>query len=77
SCYTDAETYSGCPGTATGLEIGASNGQVSVVPAAATYVVTAHSKSGNKFIITKKADGTTGRTCTATGEAGCPSTGSW
>ncbi len=71
SCYTDAETYDGCPGTATGLKIGAAKGEVSVAPAATTYVVTAYSKSDNKFIITKNADGTTTRTCTAAGTAGC------
>jgi type IV pilus assembly protein PilA len=71
SCYTDKESYSACPGTATGLKIGAANGEVSVAPAATTYVVTAHSKSDNKFVITKNADGTTTRTCTKAGEAGC------
>ncbi len=79
SCYTDSETYTGCPGTATGLEIGTANGEVNPVPTTAgdAYVVTAYSKSGNDFIITKNTDGTTDRTCTAGGEAGCPTGGSW
>jgi type IV pilus assembly protein PilA len=77
SCYTDAETYTGCPGTATGLEFGVGKGKVTVAPEAATYVVTAHSKSDNKFIITKNENGTTTRTCTEGGEAGCPTGGSW
>ena len=77
SCYTDAETYSGCPGTATGLSIGTTAGKVNAVPTSTTYVVTAYSKSSNNFLITKNADGTTERTCTASGSAGCPSSGSW
>ena len=77
SCYTDAETYGGCPGTDTGLEIGTTNGKVNVVPTATTYVVTAYSKSDNRFIITKNADGTTDRTCTTQAKAGCPTGGEW
>jgi len=79
SCYTDAETYTGCPGSETGLNIGTANGQVNaaVGTGGTTYVVTAYSKSGNDFIITKDVDGTTARSCTAVGEAGCPTGGVW
>jgi type IV pilus assembly protein PilA len=77
SCFTDQNTYSGCPGTATGLTIGTAGGQVNVAGQTATgYVVTAYSKSGNTFIITHKDDGTVARTCTGSG-GGCPSSGSW
>jgi type IV pilus assembly protein PilA len=74
SCYTDANTYVGCPGSGTGLPS-------SVVVSGQTdkeYVVTATSKSNNTFVITKNADGTTSRSCTVVGgnTGGCNG-GSW
>src|SRR2546430_2811000 len=73
SCFTDNDTYVGCPGAATGLSVGAAAGQVEVGTVTASgYVVTAHSKSGNDFLITK--DPTTGvsaRSCTTAGTGGC------
>ena len=78
SCYTDANTYTGCPGSATGLAVGTGQGQVAVTitGGGASYSVDAHSKSDNHFLIAKAADGTISRTCTGSG-GGCPSTGSW
>jgi type IV pilus assembly protein PilA len=74
SCYTDANTYVGCPGSGTGLP-------TSVVVTGQTtnaYLVTATSKSGNTFKITKNSDGTTDRSCTVSGgnNGGCNG-GSW
>ena len=74
SCYTDANTYVGCPGSGTGLPS-------SVVVSGQTtnaYVVTATSKSGNTFTITHNSDGTTDRTCAVVGgnSGGCNGT-SW
>ena len=74
SCYTDANTYVGCPGSGTGLPS-------SVVVSGQTtnaYVVTATSKSGNTFTITHNSDGTTDRSCTVVGgnSGGCNGT-SW
>jgi type IV pilus assembly protein PilA len=40
------------------------------------YTVDVDSKTGNTFIITEAA-GVATRTCTTTGKAGCPSSGSW
>ncbi|HEY1597811.1 MAG TPA: prepilin-type N-terminal cleavage/methylation domain-containing protein [Thermoleophilaceae bacterium] len=76
SCYTDANTYSNCPGSNTGLDVGTSQGQVNVVPTQAGdgYTVTGYSKSGNTFLITKAANGNTTRTCTGSG-GGCPTSG--
>jgi type IV pilus assembly protein PilA len=74
SCYTDANTYVGCPGSGTGMSIGSGAGQVAVSGQSAdAYVVTATSKSGNTFVITKNSDGTTARSCTVTGgnSGGC------
>jgi type IV pilus assembly protein PilA len=72
SCYTDTQTYAGCGAavTAAGITDTVISGDT-----ATGYVVTATSKSANTFIITKKADGTTERTCTGTG-GGCNG-GSW
>jgi type IV pilus assembly protein PilA len=80
SCYTDANTYTGCPGSNTGLDLGTGAGQVQATPNAAGdgYSVVASSKSGNKFTIAKASDGTTTRTCSVTGgnAGGCNGT-SW
>ncbi|HEX4759911.1 MAG TPA: type II secretion system protein [Thermoleophilaceae bacterium] len=79
SCYTDGNTYVGCPSSATGMDIGSGPGQVAVSgQSASAYVVTGTSKSGNTFVITKASDGTTSRSCTVTGSnnGGCTG-GSW
>jgi type IV pilus assembly protein PilA len=75
SCFTDNNTYTGCPGSNTGLPS-------TVVPTPTTtntagdgYKVVATSKSGNTFTITKAADGTTSRTCSGSG-GGCTG-GTW
>ena len=72
SFYTEGNTYVGFTTAGTGLTVTPSN------LAANTYTVTATSKSGNDFIITKNADGTSTRSCTTTGttKGGCQGT-SW
>ena len=83
SCYTEGNTYTGCPGSSTGLNLAATpgspaSGEVDAVIAAdgKTYVVTAVSESGNEFLITKNADGTTTRSCTyGADKGGC--TAAW
>ena len=68
SCYTDSNTYTGCPGTNTGL---GSNVHVTITGTGGTgYQVIADSKSGAHFTITKAADGTTTRACDGSG-GGC------
>src|SRR4051794_39635312 len=88
SCFTDAQTYTGCDSTNTQLTQAASGlnlvtgstpagGQVTIVPNATTgYTIAAGSKSGNVFTITKT-NGTIARTCTTTGSGACPSAGTW
>jgi type IV pilus assembly protein PilA len=79
SCFTDANTYVGCPGSVTGLSIGSGPGQVAVSGQTVdSYVVTATSKSNNTFVITKASNGLTTRTCSVVGgnSGGC-SGGSW
>ena len=75
SCYTDAETYVGCGAKlpAAGLPTGKVE-SVTTDETAKTYTVTATSKSGNTFSITK-ANGITTRTCTGS-DGGCNG-GSW
>jgi type IV pilus assembly protein PilA len=59
SCYADTQTYVGCDLTNSGLTVGTTAGTVGIgTPTASTYTVTATSKSGKVFTITK--DGTTG-----------------
>src|SRR2546423_10962254 len=54
SCYTDANTYVGCPSSTTGLP-----NTVAVTGQSATaYVVTATSTSAHTFTITHSHDGT-------------------
>ena len=84
SCFAQKQTYTDCVTSAalnpTGLEIGTGPGQVEAADAdgGQTYVITAHSKSGNTFTITKSTDGTSERTCdgTAASNGGCNGT-SW
>jgi type IV pilus assembly protein PilA len=88
SCYTDNNTYTGgttsgtststCLSTNTGLSIGTGNGKVDVTAANDTsYTVVATSNASDKFTITKNTSGVVGRTCSPTGNGGCPSSGNW
>jgi type IV pilus assembly protein PilA len=82
SCYSDAQTYSNCTtATAlgnTGLTLGTNAGSVAVTGAGTdTYTITASSKSGNSFVITKQTDGTVSRTCSSGGSGSCLSSGTW
>jgi type IV pilus assembly protein PilA len=68
SCFTDAETYTGCTLSGSGLPVGGSQGQVDVGSQSDSgYVVTAKSKSGCDFIVTRSGTGVTrshnGGTC--------------
>jgi type IV pilus assembly protein PilA len=74
SYYTEGDTYVGFSTTGTGL-----GGNVTVPTLNANdFVVTATSKSGNSFTITKQADGTYARSCSSAGttRGGCNGT-SW
>jgi hypothetical protein len=77
TCYTDNDTYVGCPGTGNG---GLDSNVAVSAQSVNGYVVTATSKSTNTFIITKNTTtGVLGRTCTDTGstKGGCPAAHSW
>ena len=91
SCFADEQTYANCGPTnanmtkaATGLDTTdtvptgvAQAGKVSLTAlGASAYTITAQSKSGNRFVISKSG-GTVSRTCTTVGDGACPSNGSW
>jgi type IV pilus assembly protein PilA len=91
ACFTDEQDYTKCDtdtelGT-TGLPVMAgavanaaavTSEKVGVHGASATtgYTITAKSKSGNVFTITKSTSGVS-RSCTTVGDGGCPSDGTW
>jgi type IV pilus assembly protein PilA len=84
SCFSTNETYAPCTDANlktvdTGLPTGTSDGQVHVSNQSASgYTVTAYSKSGGQFSITKDAtSGATTRGCTKPNEGGCKSDSSW
>ena len=87
SCYTNTESYKNCVpdattkkvgGEETGLDIGTSKGQVTMTSTTDTdYVITAYSKSGTNFLITKTAGGASVRSCTVDNTGGCKSGKVW
>ena len=85
SCFATEQTYTACDSDTelgnTGLDYGTSNGQVAVdaspAATASTYQVTGKSKNGHTFTITKGSTGASTRSCSPTGEGGCPTNGKW
>ena len=80
SCYSDTQDYQQCQTASdlgnTGLPLGSSPGQVEVVASAPTnFVISAYSRSGNTFLVTKASGGPVTRSCLGSG-GGCKS-GSW
>jgi type IV pilus assembly protein PilA len=73
SCYTDAQTYVGCPNANSPFS---GNAAVSGTPTQNTYAVQALSKSGATYTITKDATGAYTRTCAPSGTGNCVG-GSW
>jgi type IV pilus assembly protein PilA len=60
------------PGTQVGLNVTANTGT-----AVGGYVITAKSKGGNTFTITKTNGGAVVRTCATAGQGSCPASGNW
>ena len=77
TCFTDSETYVGCTIPASsGLPVGSGPGQVDVSNQSVDgYKVTAVSKSGCQFIITRPTGG--GAVTRTLGGSNCPSGTSW
>jgi type IV pilus assembly protein PilA len=80
SCFATELSYDECTVakmTQTGLPIGAGKGQVDITATTPdTYTVTAVSKSGGTFMISRIAAGGLSRTCGG-GTKGCQSDGTW
>lgn len=89
SCFVERRQFSGCD-TVADLEATGSKlavplttptapepGAVSVSATATTYTIVGYSKSENRFSISKKADGTYSRSCTAGGTGGCQTGDAW
>jgi len=88
SCHAQEETYAKCDDPAelnpSGLQISAAGvapttgGWVAVTAATTNeYTINAKSKSGNNFLVTKGANGTSARSCTTAGGGGCKSDSTW
>jgi len=83
SCFANEQDYTQCTNPPnTSLPIGTGVGQVGIAATTNTYTVTATSKatsggSNHAFVITKSAGGVATRSCTVTGQGGCPPSGSW
>jgi type IV pilus assembly protein PilA len=81
--FTDSRSYAGMDKAALvkiepSLNDGAGSSLAVSNVTTNTYKLTVTSKSGNTFSIGKDASsGITTRTCTTSGDAGCPSGGSW
>ena len=72
SCLVD-DTYANCSASSEVTAFGA----VVAGTGQNDYTIRATSKSGNTFSIRKASAGVFTRSCTVTGEGGCPSNGSW
>jgi type IV pilus assembly protein PilA len=86
SCYTDTQDYSSCTtlqqltdaGSKPGVAIGAGVGEVAITGTSNTYSVVAKSRNAsNTFTISKAADGTSSRSCSAAGDGGCKTGNTW
>jgi type IV pilus assembly protein PilA len=82
SCFADTQLYTQCNDAdlgQTGLDLGTGQGQVhmdSTTPAGG-YTITAYSKSGNTFSISRSAAGVITRACTTAGNGGCKTGSVW
>jgi type IV pilus assembly protein PilA len=81
SCYSNNGKYDPCANTNneienqdTGLDL---SGTTITNNVGDSYTITTESESGTDFIITKTDGGAAVRTCSAGGEGGCPTGGSW
>ena len=81
SCHVDTADYQQCTPpimATTGLLIGSQPGEVDMTSSAADgFVITAHSRSGTDFLMTRVGGEDVTRTCTNPGQGGCSGTGSW
>ena len=67
ACYTEENEYDPCPNTHSGVTQGTQPGEVEVTPSGDTYVIVAHSHTGNSFTVTKHSDARVTRECSDAG----------
>jgi type IV pilus assembly protein PilA len=86
ACSTEKNDYSQCDsrakleagGDQLGFVYGSAPGQAEVSTADGdSFDVTAHSTSGNNFMISRDKNGTVTRTCTTPDDGGCQASGTW
>jgi type IV pilus assembly protein PilA len=82
SCFAGSNDYQVCDTAAqlgtTGLLFGTAAGQIEVASAAAlSFTITAHSKSGTDFVVTKTNGAAPTRSCTVPGVGGCKTGSTW
>jgi hypothetical protein len=79
TCFTDSQSYAPCAnahsltGTSfgPGPALGSGPGQATVAAGAQTYTITAHSRSGNTFVLAKDSSGRVTRSCASRTAGGC------
>jgi len=84
ACFVDAQTYRGCETPAqlaaaggSAPPLGSGPGQLQIKTAAQSYSITAHSRSGNLFVLAKDPSARIRRTCQAKKTAGGCLGGAW
>ncbi|HEY6398178.1 MAG TPA: hypothetical protein VIX82_12060 [Solirubrobacteraceae bacterium] len=81
TCYVDAQTYASCDlakSLGSGAPaLGSGPGHLQVKLSAQSYVITAHSRSGEAFMLSKGRDGALQRTCAGPDPASDCHGGSW
>lgn len=83
ACYANTQDYTLCRTTDQLAQARAASGgnppsQTEISKATrTTYVILAHSLSGNDFLVSKKDDGSIERTCVTPGKGGCLTAGIW
>ena len=89
SCYVETGKFTSCDTRLelelTGFQVGSEltdnvaqqEGAVAIATTDETYAVTAYSRSGNTFTMSKDAGGTTSRSCTTAPQGGCRNATGW
>ncbi|TMK39324.1 MAG: prepilin-type N-terminal cleavage/methylation domain-containing protein [Actinobacteria bacterium] len=77
SCFSSLQTYVGCPAADDPFPSNKVVVGPNPAPSATQYAVVATSGTGTTFTITKQADGTYSRTCSAPNTGGCQNGGTW
>ena len=86
ACHAQTDDYTKCDteaelladGSQLSVTYGSAPGEVEVTaPQPDTYTLTAHSRSGNDFTISRSFPASWTRTCSTAANGGCPSGGTW